>query len=177
MTPFEQKNEVNRFAYRYEIGRSWLAEHRSIVVLLAIWIVMAAFEAVFVSAMRNTEWAKEAAHLATPGISTPIDFGPEVWLATVAMVLGTLIIVISIASQSTPKLIDLYMRDWLSLAYLWFMLLAMLQNILLQNNLTGTWEAKLEAFLNAYIYLPLALILAIPYIFYMLSNTKTSKVV
>jgi len=121
MTPFEQKPEVNQFACRYELARSWLA--------------------------------------------------------TVAMVLSTLIIVISIASQSTPKLIDLYMRDWLSLAYLWFMLLAMVQNIYVQNGAVNDWDNRLAAFLNTYIYLPLAMVLAIPYIFYMLSNTKTSKVI
>ena len=40
-----------------------------------------------------------------------IGFAPEVWQALLGMVLGTLILVISIASQSIPKLIDLYMRD------------------------------------------------------------------
>lgn len=107
----------------------------------------------------------------------PIDFAPEVWLATVAMVLGTLIIVISIASQSTPKLIDLYMRDWISLAYLWFMVLAMVQNIFLQNDDISAWDVRFASFINAYIYLPLAMTMALPYIFYMLSNTKTSKVI
>ena len=39
-----------------------------------------------------------------------IGFAPEVWQALLGMVLGTLILVISIASQSIPKLIDLYMK-------------------------------------------------------------------
>ena len=40
-----------------------------------------------------------------------VGFAPEVWQALLGMVLGTLILVISIASQSIPKLIDFYMRD------------------------------------------------------------------
>lgn len=73
------------------------------------------------------------------------------------MILGTLIIVISIASQSTPKLIDLYMRNWWSLAYLWFMVLAMVFNIWLQRkgNLIDT-NVRIDLFLYTYIYLPAA---------------------
>ncbi|MCS5640647.1 MAG: hypothetical protein NZ709_03980, partial [Candidatus Marinimicrobia bacterium] len=47
-----------------------------------------------------------------------MEFAPEVWLSLLGLVLGTLIIVISIASQNTPKLIDLYMHDWRSLFYI-----------------------------------------------------------
>ena len=53
-----------------------------------------------------------------------MGFTPEVWLALLAMVLGTLIIVIYIASQSIPKLIDLYMEDWPSLLYVWFLIIS-----------------------------------------------------
>ena len=44
-----------------------------------------------------------------PGKFTEVDIGftPEVWQALLGLVLGTLILVISIASQSIPKLIDL----------------------------------------------------------------------
>ena len=48
-----------------------------------------------------------------------IGFAPEVWQALLGMVLGTLILVISIASQSIPKLIDFYMKDIRSLLYKW----------------------------------------------------------
>ena len=40
-----------------------------------------------------------------------MGFSDEVWKALLGMILGTLILVISIASQSIPKLIDLYMKD------------------------------------------------------------------
>ena len=53
-----------------------------------------------------------------------IGFAPEVWQALLGMVLGTLILVISIASQSIPKLIDFYMRDIRSLLYIWFLIIS-----------------------------------------------------
>ena len=59
-----------------------------------------------------------------PGKFTEVDIGftPEVWQALLGLVLGTLILVISIASQSIPKLIDLYMKDLPSLLYVWFLI-------------------------------------------------------
>ncbi len=53
-----------------------------------------------------------------------IGFAPEVWQALLGMVLGTLILVISIASQSIPKLIDFYMKDIRSLLYIWFLIIS-----------------------------------------------------
>ena len=44
-----------------------------------------------------------------------LDFAPEIWGGVLAMVLGTLIIVIAIAAESSPKLMDLFVKDWLSL--------------------------------------------------------------
>src|SRR5882757_1678507 len=50
--------------------------------------------------------------------NTIINYAPEVWLALLAFVFGTLIIVISIASESTPKLIDLFVKDYKSRYYI-----------------------------------------------------------
>ncbi|TAE44743.1 MAG: hypothetical protein EAY69_10995, partial [Cytophagales bacterium] len=61
-----------------------------------------------------------------------IEFAPEAWLGLLGLVLGTLIIVISVASQSTPKLIDLYTKDETSLFYVWYMVIATLHNMYLQ---------------------------------------------
>ena len=59
-----------------------------------------------------------------PGEFAEVDIGfaPEVWQALLGIVLGTLILVISIASQSIPKLIDLYMKDLASLLYVWLLI-------------------------------------------------------
>lgn len=109
---------------------------------------------------------------------TSIDFAPEVWLAVLSMVLGTLIIVISIASQSTPKLIDLYIKDKKSLMYIWFITLSAGHNLILQLYLsTGEFGRLSSVLLNTYILLPITLILAIPYILYILRYTKPSNVI
>ena len=44
-----------------------------------------------------------------------LTFAPEIWGGVLATVLGTLIIVIAIAAESTPKLMDLFVKDWVSL--------------------------------------------------------------
>lgn len=100
---------------------------------------------------------------------------PEVWLGLFALVLGTLIIVISIASQSTPKIIDIYMQDWCSLFYLWFMVLGLFQNLSLSDSTHGRLLKYL--FVNTRVFLPLAIILTIPYIFYILRYTKPDNVI
>lgn len=124
-----------------------------------------------------------------------ISFAPEAWLSLLGLVLGTLIIVISVASQSTPKLIDLYTGDQTSLWYIWYIIVGSVHNMLLQlttlNSPTtdkkaivkGTPEyealnnALSDALLNTYFMLPLALLLAVPYVLYILRYTKTSNVI
>jgi hypothetical protein len=109
---------------------------------------------------------------------TGIDFAPEVWLSLLSLVLGTLIIVISIASQNTPKLIDLYIKDRISLVYIWFLASCVAHNLWLQFFLSSNDISHMGSiFLNTYIFLPIALLLSIPYIFYILLYTKTSNVI
>jgi hypothetical protein len=102
----------------------------------------------------------------------------EVWAAVLALVLGTLIIVISIASQSTPKLIDLYLRDWTSLFYVWFLTIAAAHNIYLQF-VVGSHIASRQSsiLLSTCILLPIAALLSVPYIYYILRYSKTSTVI
>lgn len=113
-----------------------------------------------------------------PKSQTSIDFAPEVWFSLLGLVLGTLIIVISIASQSTPKLIDLYIKDQRSLLYIWFIAIAAAQNLWQQYFVSaGEMVRETTVILNSYIYLPIALLLAIPYILYILRYTKTGNVI
>lgn len=111
---------------------------------------------------------------------------PEIWLSLLALVLGTLIIVISIASQSTPKLIDIYLKDSYSLSYVWFITGGALHNLFadffitifdLDNSFIDTSNFRFSALLNSYVMLPVALTLAIPYILYILRYTQTKNVV
>ena len=107
-----------------------------------------------------------------------MDFAPEVWVGILALVLGTLVIVISIASQSTPKLIDLYMRDRVSLVYVWFISLTLVHNLLLQFEVGG-WDLGRTSsiVISTGVNLPLSGLLAVPYIFYILRLTRPDHVI
>ncbi len=88
-----------------------------------------------------------------------------------AMVVGTLIIAVSIASTSIPKLIDLYMQEWIGLCYIWFVALSFIHALSLE------FVAPSEAILNIYVFLPASGLLALPYIFYVFHYTKPPNVI
>lgn len=106
-----------------------------------------------------------------------IDFAPEVWLSLLSLVLGTLIIVISIASQNLPKLVDLYMQDWQSLFYVWFLVLAGTHAVLAKVRVEEDRSFLASAVLNDCLFLPLAIVLVFPYIYYILRCTKPVTVI
>tara|TARA_B100000427_G_scaffold326248_1_gene334546 strand:- start:2373 stop:4529 length:2157 start_codon:yes stop_codon:yes gene_type:complete len=105
-----------------------------------------------------------------------LTFAPEIWGGVLAMVLGTLIIVIAIAAESSPKLMDLFVKDWLSLVYVWFLILASLHAVLIMFYVVPLGRAS-SSVLNTYVYLFLASLFTLPYIFYILLYSKTSNVV
>lgn len=109
--------------------------------------------------------------------NTDMDFAPEVWLALLSMVLGTLIIVISIASQSIPKLIDLYMQDWTSLFYVWFLIVSGSHAAFIKLYGEIGVDRIASRVLNIQLLLTLSIVLAFPYIFYILKYTKPSNVI
>ena len=108
--------------------------------------------------------------------NVPLDWAPEIWGGVLAMVLGTLIIVIAIAAESSPKLMDLFVKDWLSLNYVWFLIIASLHAILIMFYIEPL-DRYSSVVLNSYVYLLLASIFTLPYIFYILLYSKTSNVV
>ena len=109
-------------------------------------------------------------------LNVDLTFAPEIWGGVLAMVLGTLIIVIAIAAESTPKLMDLFVKDWVSLIYVWFLIIASLHAIVIMYYFEPLGRIS-SVILNTYIYLFFASMLAIPYIFYILLYSKTSNVV
>ncbi len=105
-----------------------------------------------------------------------LDFAPEIWGGVLAMVLGTLIIVIAIAAESSPKLMDLFVKDWLSLVYVWFLIIASLHAVLIMFYVEPLGRVS-SSVLNTYVYLFIGSIFTLPYIFYILLYSKTSNVV
>ena len=105
-----------------------------------------------------------------------LTFAPEIWGSVLAMVLGTLIIVIAIAAESSPKLMDLFVKDWLSLCYVWFLIIASLHAVVIMYYFEPLNRIS-SVILNTYVYLFVASVFALPYIFYILLYSKTSNVV
>ena len=105
-----------------------------------------------------------------------LTFAPEIWRGVLATVLGTLIIVIAIAAESTPKLMDLFVRDWVSLIFIWFLILASIHSTIIMYYFEPM-ERLSSVMLNTYIYLPLSSMLSLPYIFYILLYSKTDNVI
>lgn len=140
----------------------------SLAILILIHVLIAAI---------NVDLS-EFFHRQIDSTSFSIEFAPEIWFTLMSIVLGTLIIVISIASQSNPKLIDYYIGDYPSLYYTCAISLAGIENVFMQLNLSVNslfWNNVI--FVNAYLLLPLAIFNAIPYAFYILSYTKTSSLI
>lgn len=107
-----------------------------------------------------------------------IAYAPEVWLSLLALVFGTLIIVVSIASENTPRLVDMFTGDPLGRLYIWLIMLSTLENIYLQivaGNPTAFFSNLI--FVNNYILLPISVLSAIPYTFYILKFTKNTNVI
>ena len=105
-----------------------------------------------------------------------LTFAPEIWGGVLATVLGTLIIVIAIAAESTPKLMDLFVRDWISLIFIWFLILASIHSTIIMYYFEPM-DRLSSVMLNTYIYLPLSSVLSLPYIFYILLYSKTDNVI
>lgn len=112
-----------------------------------------------------------------PATGLDVSFAPEVWLSLIELALGTLIIVISIASQSTPKLIDIYMQDWFSLIYIWFLIISGAQTVVINLYSQSKVSSSSSLVLNAYFFLPVAIVLGFPYVFYILNATQPNMVI
>ena len=141
--------------------------------LLIVFFMVAGF-IIWLDVAFATHWVQAEIALINPPI---MIFAPQIWLALFSMVLGSLIIAISIASQRTPKLIDLYIRDWVSLFFLWFVGLGLVHNLFVQYISTAHAPRTSSIILNTYVFMPLTAVLAMPYILYTLRSTRPSSVV
>ena len=106
-----------------------------------------------------------------------IGFAPEVWQALLGMVLGTLILVISIASQSIPKLIDFYMKDIRSLLYIWFLIISGGHALIIKIYGEIGLVREPSRIFNTHVLLTICSIIAFPYVFYILRYTKPTNII
>ncbi|MFL2983093.1 MAG: hypothetical protein ACJZ12_01720 [Candidatus Neomarinimicrobiota bacterium] len=153
-------------------------KYRTIISFLLVLIVIIGSDVLFhwcFSSVANFFSQNYNIDLTDPGMIA-LDFAPEIWGGVLAMVLGTLILVIAIAAESSPKLMDLFVKDWLSLIYVWFLILASLHAVLIMFYVEPLDRVS-SSVLNTYIYLFIGTIFTLPYIFYILLYSKTSNVV
>lgn len=106
-----------------------------------------------------------------------IGFAPEVWLSLIALTLGTLVIAISVAAQTIPKIAELYMRDWVSLAYIWFLMIGGSHALFIKYYQDTESIRPASVMLNLYVFLPGSIIIAFPYIFYVLKSIQPITVI
>ncbi len=106
-----------------------------------------------------------------------IGFAPEVWLSVIGVTLGTLVIAISIAAQNIPKITELYMQDWCSLAYMWFLIFGGCHAVLTKSGVEAGASRISSVVLNLYGLLPIAILLAFPYVFYVLRAIQPTTVI
>ncbi len=175
----------NKLLYLLFILSSIFRKNQSAITFLCVIMIVMFFDFLLFTILPHTELTMLDTYFATHPKDLDISL-PEIWLSLLALVLGTLIIVISIASQSTPKLIDIYLKDSFSLSYVWFITAGSLHNLFVDFFITiyiGNSDPerlhnfKFSALLNSYVMLPIALTLAIPYILYILRYTQTKNVV
>ena len=153
-------------------------KYRTIISFVIVFIIMVCIDIAFYTNFKlisNFFFKNFNVDLSNPD-AIDLTFAPEIWGGVLAMVLGTLIIVIAIAAESSPKLMDLFVKDWLSLIYVWFLILASLHAVLIMFYVAPLGRAS-SSVLNTYIYLFLASLFTLPYIFYILLYSKTSNVV
>lgn len=106
-----------------------------------------------------------------------LGFAPEVWLSLTGLTLGTLVIAISIASQNIPKIAELYIQDWVSLFYIWFLSLGGAHALLVKFHQESGIDCTASIVLNLYIFLPLAIVISFSYIFYVLKSIQPLTVI
>ena len=153
-------------------------KYRTIISFFIVLIFMISSDVIFhhfFSSIADYFSNKVGIDLTNPE-TIALDFAPEIWGGVLAMVLGTLIIVIAIAAESSPKLMDLFVKDWLSLLYVWFLIIASLHAVLIMFYVEPLGRVS-SSVLNTYIYLFIGSIFTLPYIFYILLYSKTSNVV
>ncbi|MBC8260053.1 MAG: hypothetical protein H8E38_13645 [SAR324 cluster bacterium] len=106
-----------------------------------------------------------------------VGFAPIVWLSFFAIILGSLTIVITFASQNVPKLIDLYMDHWASLFFVWWAVACLIHAFTIKILAETGVDIVASLVFNYHILLAVSLVIGFPFIFTILRSTKTSNVI
>jgi hypothetical protein len=113
--------------------------------------------------------------LSDPGLFD-LDVLSGIWLALISLALGTLLLVISIASQSIPRLVDLYLHNQLSLLFVWYLILGAAHSLLVMQFGTVPAGHAIKSF-NLLILLPIGLLALFPYTCHVLKQSKPDHII
>jgi hypothetical protein len=106
-----------------------------------------------------------------------VGFAPIVWLSFFAIILGSLTIVITFASQNVPKLIDLYMDHWPSLLFVWWAAACLVHALTIKVLSEVGVQIISSLVFNFHVLLAVSLVIGFPFVFSILRSTKTSNVI
>ena len=106
-----------------------------------------------------------------------VVFAPIVWLSFFAIILGSLTIVITFASQNVPKLIDLYMDHWPSLFFVWWAAACLIHAFSIKVFSEAGVEMVSSLIFNYHVLLAISLVIGFPFVLSILKSTKTSNVI
>ncbi len=149
----------------YYALRLYVARHRFLISFLVVLAAVLLSDVVVF----------EAIGLYFPKDAMPdMSFAPEVWLSVIALVLGTLVIIITIASQVVPRIIDVYMNDWWSLLYAWSLIIFASHSVVFSKIAASRTSSIL---LNIVVFMPAAILLSFPYLYYILAYTKPNNII
>ena len=148
----------------------------TLLAVLTVLIVIDRLFAAFIFAPL-AEWTQNAIAL---DVTDPQLFDSDalsgIWMALIALALGTLLLVISIASQSIPRLIDLYLGNRLSLLYIWFLVLGAAHSLLVMQTATVPAGHSIKV-CNLLVLLPLGLLMVFPYTCHVLKQSKPDHII
>ena len=146
-----------------------------LAVLTALIVIDRLFAAFLFAPL--AEWAQGAIGLDVTDLELfDSDALSGIWMALIALALGTLLLVISIASQSIPRLIDLYLGNRLSLLYIWFLVLGTAHSLLVMQTASVPAGHSIKL-CNLLVLLPLGLLLVFPYTCHVLKQSKPDHII
>ncbi len=177
--PEEKSKNVSFSFFLYRLIA--YADRRRTVVAFVIILLLVWFSDLLFNNFLFVPYAELVESLSgvQPGGFAELDvgFAPEVWQALLGMVLGTLILVISIASQSIPKLIDFYMRDIRSLLYIWLLIISGGHALIIKIYGEIGLIREPSRIFNTHFLLTFCSVFAFPYVFYILRYTKPTNII
>ena len=104
-------------------------------------------------------------------------YSPIVWTVYLSFVLASVSVVVSLAAESAPKLIDLYMENVPTITYVWWVMACTAHCYTLKLLPELGYDVSPSLIFNYHILFPLFLVTCLPFVLAVLLSTKTHNVI